>query len=54
MTHPTTDSLSLLAELSHQTPPVPVLVFTSHDRLADRLEVAQLGGHGFLPEIRGV
>jgi diguanylate cyclase (GGDEF)-like protein len=48
LTHPTTDSLSLLAELSHQTPPVPVLAFTSHDRLADRLEVAQLGGHGFL------
>ncbi len=48
MTHPTTDSLSLLAELSHQTPPIPVLAFTSHDHLADRLEVAQLGGHGFL------
>jgi len=48
LTHPTTDSLSLLATLSHQTPPVPVLVFTSHDRLADRLEVAQLGGYGFL------
>lgn len=48
ITHPTKDSLRLLAELGHQTPPVPVLVLTSHDRLTDRLEVAQLGGHGFL------
>ena len=48
ITHPTTDSLSLLAKLSHQTPAVPVLVLTSHDRLTDRLEVAQLGGHSFL------
>jgi diguanylate cyclase (GGDEF)-like protein len=46
--HPTTDSLKLLAKLTHQTPAVPVLVFTSHDRLTDRLEVAQLGGHSFL------
>lgn len=48
ITHPTTDSLKLLAKLTHQTPAVPVLVFTSHDRLTDRLEVAQLGGHSFL------
>lgn len=48
ITHPTTDSLKLLAKLSHQTPAVPVLVLTSHDQLTDRLEVAQLGGHGFL------
>ncbi|QLE46247.1 response regulator (plasmid) [Nostoc sp. C052] len=48
ITHPTTDSLRLLAKLSHQTPAVPVLVLTSHDQLTDRLEVAQLGGHGFL------
>ena len=48
ITHPTTESLRLLAKLSHQTPAVPVLVLTSHDRLTDRLEVAQLGGHGFL------
>jgi diguanylate cyclase (GGDEF)-like protein len=48
ITHPTTDSLRLLAKLSHQTPAVPVLVLTSHDRLTDRLEVAQLGGHSFL------
>ena len=46
--YPTTDSLRLLAKLSHQTPAVPVLVLTSHNRLTDRLEVAQLGGHGFL------
>jgi diguanylate cyclase (GGDEF)-like protein len=48
ITHPTTDSLRLLAKLSHQTPAMPVLVLTSHNRLTDRLEVAQLGGHGFL------
>lgn len=48
ITHPTTDSLRLLAKLSHQTPAVPVLVLTSHDQLTDRLEVAQLGGHSFL------
>ena len=48
ITHPTTESLRLLAKLSHQTPSVPVLVFTSHDQLTDRLEVAQLGGHSFL------
>ena len=48
ITHPTTDSLKLLAKLTHQTPAVPVLVFTSHDRLTDRLEVAKLGGHSFL------
>jgi diguanylate cyclase (GGDEF)-like protein len=48
ITHPTSKSLSLLAKLSHQTPAVPVLVLTSHDQLTDRLEVAELGGHGFL------
>ncbi|WP_445174684.1 response regulator [Microcoleus sp.] len=48
ITHPTTESLRLLAKLSHQTPSVPVLVLTSHDQLTDRLEVAQLGGHSFL------
>ena len=48
ITYPTTDSLKLLANFTHQTPAVPVLIFTSHDRLTDRLEVAQLGGHSFL------
>ena len=48
ITHPTIESLRLLAKLGHQTPAVPVLVLTSHDRLTDRLEVAQLGGHSFL------
>jgi diguanylate cyclase (GGDEF)-like protein len=48
ITHPTTESLSLLTKLSHQTPAIPVLVLTSHDQLTDRLEVAQLGGHSFL------
>jgi diguanylate cyclase (GGDEF)-like protein len=48
ITHPTKESLRLLTKLSHQVPAVPVLVLTSHDRLTDRLEVAQLGGHSFL------
>lgn len=42
------DSLTLLAELSQRTPPVPVLVFTDRDNLTERLEVARLGGRAFL------
>ncbi len=42
------DGLTLLAELSACTPPVPVLVFTDRDALTDRVEVARLGGRGFL------
>lgn len=45
---PTEDSLTLLAELSSRTPPIPVLVYTSQDSLTDRLEVAQIGGKAFL------
>ena len=41
--------LKLLAELSHRTPPVPVLVLTAHDCFTDRVEVARCGGSGFLP-----
>jgi diguanylate cyclase (GGDEF)-like protein len=44
----TEDSLTLLAELSKQTPPVPVLVFTAEDSLTTRIEVARLGGRAFL------
>lgn len=50
LTHTTEDSLTLLAELSKHTPPLPVLVFTTHDKLSDRLEVARLGGRAFLPK----
>ncbi|MBD1920987.1 response regulator [Microcoleus sp. FACHB-831] len=44
----TEDSLTLLAELSKQTPPVPVLVFTTEDSLTTRIEAARLGGRAFL------
>ncbi|MGQ4646441.1 response regulator [Lyngbya aestuarii] len=40
--------LVLLAELTRQTPPAPVLVLTAQDSLSTRLEVARLGGHTFL------
>jgi len=44
----TEDSLTLLAEASKQTPPLPVLVFTAQDSLTNRIEVARLGGRAFL------
>ncbi|MDX2100085.1 MAG: response regulator [Leptolyngbyaceae cyanobacterium bins.59] len=40
--------LAFLAELSQRVPPLPVLVFTTQDRLVDRLEVARRGGRAFL------
>lgn len=40
--------LTLLAELSACTPPVPVLVLTDQKSLLDRVKVARLGGRGFL------
>jgi DNA-binding response OmpR family regulator len=42
------DSLTLLAELMNQTPPIPVLIFTARDNLTDRVKVARLGAHAFL------
>ena len=45
---PMMDSLRLLAELNTCTPPVPVLVLTAQDRLLNRVQVARLGGRGFL------
>ncbi|MUG99579.1 response regulator [Scytonema sp. UIC 10036] len=44
----TEESFALLAELLLQTPPVPVVVFTTHSNLNTRLEVARLGGRTFL------
>lgn len=38
----------LLAELSADTPPVPVLVLTEQESLIDRVKVARLGGRGVL------
>lgn len=42
------EGLTLLAQVSKQTPPVPVLVFTDHDSLSDRVAVARFGGTAFL------
>ncbi|WP_017314132.1 response regulator [Mastigocladopsis repens] len=42
------DSFKLLAELSNQTPPIPVLVFTDQNNFTERLEVVRAGGRGFL------
>lgn len=44
----TAEGLSLLAELNKQVPPIPVIVFTEHDNLTERLNVARSGGHTFL------
>ena len=40
--------LTLLAELTDQTSPVPVMVITARDTFVDRVEVARLGGRGSL------
>lgn len=45
---PAQDGLSLLQEQVNLTPQIPILAFTSRDRLTDRVEVARLGGCGFL------
>lgn len=44
----TAESLSLLTELSKHVPPIPVVIFTEHHDLTERLEVARLGGRAFL------
>jgi len=44
----TEDGLALLSELTHQTPPIPTLVYTVRDGLDDRVAVVQRGGRGFL------
>lgn len=45
---PTDASFNLLAELSSQTPPVPVLVLATGDSFVDRVTAARLGGRAFL------
>jgi len=40
--------LELLQELSNATPPIPAIVLTLRDSFPSRLEVARLGGCGFL------
>ena len=42
------DSLALLSELAHRTPPIPVIVLAASDGLLDRVTVARAGGQGFL------
>jgi diguanylate cyclase (GGDEF)-like protein len=42
------EGLALLAQLTLQKQPIPVLVFTAHSSLETRLEVARLGGCAFL------
>lgn len=44
----TEDTLKLLEELTMCTPPVPVLTLASQESFTDRVEVARLGGRGFL------
>ena len=42
------EALRLLADLSTQQPPIPVLVSTTCDEFSDRVKVARLGARGFL------
>ncbi|HEY9646948.1 MAG TPA: response regulator, partial [Chroococcidiopsis sp.] len=42
------DGMTLLHELTSQTPPIPVVVFTATEQFADRIKVARMGGQGFL------
>jgi len=42
------NGLNLLAELRSEKPDIPVMVFSGHNQLSDRIEVARLGASGFL------
>jgi DNA-binding response OmpR family regulator len=42
------NGLSLLAELLREKPEIPVMIFSGHNQLSDRIEVARLGASGFL------
>ncbi|MEG4323522.1 MULTISPECIES: response regulator [unclassified Microcoleus] len=42
------NGLALLAELRTEKPEIPVMVFSGHNQLSDRIEVARLGASGFL------
>jgi DNA-binding response OmpR family regulator len=42
------NGLALLAELLREKPEIPVMVFSGHNQLSDRIEVARLGASGFL------
>jgi len=43
-----TESLSFLTELNKQAPPIPVIIFTQHNDLTERLEATRLGERTFL------
>lgn len=45
---PSEDGLTLLTELAHSTPQIPVVALTSRDSFSDRIEVTRLGGCAFL------
>ncbi|MEG4287123.1 response regulator [Microcoleus sp. A006_D1] len=42
------NGLTLLAELRSEKPDIPVMIFSGHNQLSDRIEVARLGASGFL------
>ncbi|OKH26846.1 transcriptional regulator [Hydrococcus rivularis NIES-593] len=42
------ESFEFVAQLAHQRPPVPVLIFTDRDGLEERLEFVRSGGCAFL------
>jgi DNA-binding response OmpR family regulator len=42
------ESLLLLSELKKQVPPIPVVILTEHDNLAQRLDFVHLGGTTYL------
>lgn len=42
------NGLAFLAEIRSRKPEIPVMVFSGHNQLSDRIEVARLGASGFL------
>ncbi len=42
------NGLTFLAEIRHFKPEIPVMVFSGHNQLSERIEVARLGASGFL------
>jgi DNA-binding response OmpR family regulator len=42
------NGMAFLAELRSQKPEIPVMVFSGHNQLSERIEVARLGASGFL------
>lgn len=42
------NGMAFLAEIRHLKPEIPVMVFSGHNQLSERIEVARLGASGFL------